>query len=105
VPFVWPEHEQPYDYWRFTQWGVDSICIKHGFITREKEKSSTTYETVLSLFLYWYKNMCTTGYGHIDIVMKILFYLPIQALVNLLSLLPSWNNDLPLDNIFVIQKQ
>jgi len=31
TPFVWPYHEVPYDYVRFTEWGLKNLLIKNGF--------------------------------------------------------------------------
>lgn len=31
VPFLWPEHEQPYDFYRFTRFGIKDHLIRNGF--------------------------------------------------------------------------
>jgi SAM-dependent methyltransferase len=31
VPYLYPTHEEPYDYWRFTHFGLASILHRHGF--------------------------------------------------------------------------
>jgi SAM-dependent methyltransferase len=31
VPGVWPAHEVPYDYWRFTKYGVERVLEEQGF--------------------------------------------------------------------------
>lgn len=31
VPGVWPAHEVPYDYWRFTKYGVEKVLDETGF--------------------------------------------------------------------------
>jgi len=30
VPFLYPTHEAPYDYWRTTHWGLRSVLTRHG---------------------------------------------------------------------------
>jgi SAM-dependent methyltransferase len=30
VPFLYPTHEAPYDYWRTTHWGLRSLLTRHG---------------------------------------------------------------------------
>jgi SAM-dependent methyltransferase len=32
VPFLYPTHEAPYDYWRTTHYGLTSVLERHGFI-------------------------------------------------------------------------
>jgi len=30
VPFLYPTHEAPYDFWRTTHWGLRSVLTRHG---------------------------------------------------------------------------
>ncbi len=40
VPFVWDEHEQPYDYARYSSFGLKYILNKNGFEIIENRKSN-----------------------------------------------------------------
>ena len=40
IPFLWPEHEPPYDYARYTSWGITSILESHSFIIKSISKTS-----------------------------------------------------------------
>lgn len=31
VPGVWPSHEAPHDYWRFTRFGLEQLLVEQGF--------------------------------------------------------------------------
>ncbi len=33
VPFCWELHEEPYDFFRFTKYGLQELCDRHGFET------------------------------------------------------------------------
>lgn len=46
VPFVWDEHEVPYDYGRYTSFGLKYLLEKHGFEIVEYRKTTTYVETV-----------------------------------------------------------
>lgn len=37
VPFVYPIHEAPYDFWRFTEHGLRALCDRHGLEVVELE--------------------------------------------------------------------
>lgn len=50
VPFVWNEHEVPYDYGRYTSFGIKYLLKKHGFEIVEYSKTSNYVET---LFQMW----------------------------------------------------
>jgi SAM-dependent methyltransferase len=42
VPLYWEEHEQPYDYFRFTRFGLEMMLNKSGFKEIEIEAINTT---------------------------------------------------------------
>jgi ubiquinone/menaquinone biosynthesis C-methylase UbiE len=54
-PFVWDEHEQPYDFARYTSFAIDHLLSKHGFKLIKLSKSTFYFQTVvqmLSAFVY-----------------------------------------------------
>ena len=55
LPFVWNEHEQPFDYARYTSFAIKDILTKNGFEILESYKSSNFIETIfqkISVYLY-----------------------------------------------------
>lgn len=48
-PFVWEEHEQPYDYARYTSFAIKSLMNEHGFEIISLEKSTNHIETITQL--------------------------------------------------------
>ena len=66
VPFVWDEHEQPYDYARYTSFGLKYILGKYGFEIIEHKKSCNGIELVFQLInSYFYKKNIIKGFKHI----------------------------------------
>lgn len=51
VPFAWPEHEQPYDYARYTQFGMEEILTSAGFELEYVEKTGTYISVLGQLFI------------------------------------------------------
>lgn len=49
-PFVWDEHEQPYDYARYTKFAIEHLLNKHGFELIKFEKSTGYVETIAQMF-------------------------------------------------------
>jgi len=45
VPFYWPPHEEPYDYFRFTKYGLQHILEKAGFIIVEVKENGGSWAT------------------------------------------------------------
>jgi SAM-dependent methyltransferase len=104
VPFVWDEHEQPYDYARYTSFGLKYILEQHGFEVIEHKKSVTNARVIFQLineFIY------KTTYVENTVVRQLLNTLLISpfTVVGILisAVLPS-NEDLYLDNIVLARK-
>jgi len=50
IPFAWNEHEIPYDFARYTSFGIRSIMERHNFEIIRLHKTTTGFETVCQLF-------------------------------------------------------
>lgn len=51
VPFAWEEHEAPYDFARYTTFGMAHLLARHGFAVVESRKTTTTVLAIWQLFL------------------------------------------------------
>ena len=54
LPFVWQEHEEPFDFFRFTRFGITEMLKQTGFTVVEIQRDSGTLETLavmLNLFV------------------------------------------------------
>lgn len=100
VPFVWDEHEQPYDFGRYSSYGLKALFERKGFKVIEQFKSTTGFRAVLQLImLSIYKALPKN-----KIVKYLIIPIP-NILVNLLSLIFSERaNDFYLDNIILLEK-
>jgi len=104
VPFVWDEHEQPYDFARYSSFGLKSLLEEHGFEIIDHKKSGTGFETIAQLLnAYIYK----VSVRHSKLLMAI-FQLTLMAPINCIGLILSKilprNEDLYLDNIILAEK-
>jgi SAM-dependent methyltransferase len=105
VPFVWDEHEQPYDYARYSSFGLKSLLEKNGFYVLEYKKiggDATIIFQLINAYIFkviqkWPKLvrfMCTVS---------------LMALVNIFGLILGWllpkNPDLFLDQIILVKKR
>lgn len=103
VPFVWDEHEQPYDYARYSSFGLNSLLKKNGFQTIKQEKTMADIRAVIQiinayLFKIFPKNKI------LKFILVLLFIAPFNILgVLSFRILPK-NNDLYLDNILIAEK-
>lgn len=104
VPFVWDEHEIPFDYGRYSSFGITYLLEKHGFKIIALEKSTKYLETVFQLWnLYLYYKLYTKN-KYINILINILFISPFTIIGILVSrILPNYKS-LYNNNIIVAKK-
>lgn len=50
LPFVWDEHEIPYDFARYTSFGIEYILKQRGFEVIKIKKSTTYVETIIQMW-------------------------------------------------------
>uniref|UniRef100_A0A832LJ76 Class I SAM-dependent methyltransferase n=1 Tax=Ignavibacterium album TaxID=591197 RepID=A0A832LJ76_9BACT len=103
VPFVWDEHEQPYDFARYSSFGLVYLFEQNGFKVLRQDKSVPNIAVIFQLLNgYFYK------ISHRKKILKWIFTLLIIFPLNLIGIIlgkifPN-NNDLYLDNVILAQK-
>lgn len=50
IPFLWGEHEEPYDFIRFTNFGIVNVLQQYGFNQIKVSKIGGSFETLCQLF-------------------------------------------------------
>lgn len=105
IPFVWDEHEQPYDYARYSSFGIKYLLEKHGFEVICQEKTNNGIEVIFQLInAYIYKKLCTKGR-----LLRFFTIFTLCSFFNILGLIFSCilpkNNDLYLDNVILARKK
>lgn len=104
VPFVWNEHEKPYDYGRYTSFGLKYLVSKKGFEIINYRKSGYYVETLAQMFSSYIYTVLFTKNQYLYAIFSFFFCTPILVLgIALQSILPK-NNDLYLDNIILARK-
>lgn len=51
VPFAWDEHEVPYDFARYTSYGLESIFQKYNFSIKKSIKTTTYFLAICQIFI------------------------------------------------------
>lgn len=104
VPFCWNEHEIPFDYARYSSFGVRYLLEKHGFEIIEEQKTGSFIRVIVQLSnLYIYeglKRWKICGY-----LLSMLLIAPINIISSLiLPLFPS-NKSLYFNNVILATKK
>ncbi len=107
-PFVWNEHEVPYDYARYTQFALKDMVERQGFEVVSFRKSGNF---VLAVFQLWVLYLYQTFYGKCRrwLPLRYLFtffciFLP-NAMALLLNRVLPRRDSLYLNNVLVIRKK
>jgi len=105
MPFVWDEHEQPYDFARYSSFGIKSLLEKHGFEIVEQRKSTNDIRVIFQLLnTYIYKKTVTQN-GWINLLITLVLIAPFNIIGELLAMITPKNADLYLDNIVLARKK
>jgi SAM-dependent methyltransferase len=104
VPFVWDEHEQPYDYARYSSFGLRALLEKGGFVVRQHKRLGADASILFQLTnAYLYK--ITRSWPRLA---KLFFTATVMALINILGVIVAkvlpGNPDLFLDHVVLAEK-
>jgi SAM-dependent methyltransferase len=104
LPFFWDEHEQPYDYARYTSFGLKYILEKENFEILEQVKIGNNLSIISQLInCYFYKKLYENRNFLIKSIALIIF--SFSNLIGLiLSIFPK-NDDMYLDNLVIARKK
>jgi SAM-dependent methyltransferase len=101
VPFVWEEHEQPYDYGRLTQFGLKYLLQKNGFEVKIYEKRWMV-ELIRCVNLFIFKT--GAGFKILRYLFIPIFILPANILGSVPSVILPGNKDIYLNAVIVAKK-
>ena len=103
VPFVWDEHEQPWDYARYSSFGLRSLLEQNGFRVLRQRKLMADFSLLFQLAIAYLYKVTLTGSPHLNLLLTVLLFGP-MSLIGLAAgtLLPK-NQDLFLDQLVVAE--
>lgn len=105
VPFVWDEHEQPFDFARYSSFGLASVLENAGFTVVGRKKTVNDASLVFQLVNVFIYKKFFTGNENIDVLLAIMLIAPFNMLGTLLGGLLPRNEDLYLDNVILARKK
>jgi SAM-dependent methyltransferase len=105
VPFVWDEHEQPFDYARYSSFGLRHLLAKHGFVVDEHHKTLADASVLCQLWNAYIFKITQTRFRILNLLFTALLMAPVSLAGVVLSPLLPRNADLYLDNIVVAHRR
>lgn len=105
APLLFGEHEKPYDFFRYTSYGIKHILIDAGFDIKEQFKSTTYVESVFQMISAYVDSLYKGQNRYIRLMITMLISSIIQLTGILFSSVLPVNDDLYLDNIVLAVKR
>ncbi len=105
VPFVWDEHEQPWDYARYSSFGLKNLLERNGFVVVEQHKTNADARVLFQLINAYLYKVLRTSNAKVNLVICATIMALFSLIGTLLGkLLPS-NPDLYLDQVVLARKK
>lgn len=103
VPFVWEEHEIPYDFARYSSYGLKHLLQKNNFYMIESLKSGSSIETCIQLTAGAVHSILPTNFV-LRLFLTILFISPLNLISLVLNLIFPKRDKLYLNNVILARK-
>lgn len=106
-PFVWPEHEVPYDFARYSSYGIRALLERHGFRVVRQHKTGHFLEVVLQQLIVYLFFLLPKKPAVIYYILHQVFILPfmlIGLLVNLILPKKLKRKDFYHNTVLVVEK-
>jgi SAM-dependent methyltransferase len=105
VPFVWDEHEQPWDYARYSSFGLRSLLERNGFVLVEQRKTNADARVLFQLINAYLYKVTHTSSAKVNLVVCAMIMAPFTLLGILLGKILPANPDLYLDQVVLARKK
>lgn len=80
IPFAWPEHEIPYDFARYTSFGIKDILEQNGFKVISLEKSGHFIECLIQLSILYIYSLFMTKNQFLNTLLTLIFISPLNII-------------------------
>ncbi len=104
VPFVWDEHEVPYDYGRYTSFGLRHLLESAGYEIEDLRKTTSYFMTVSQMLIAYLSQHVFPSRGVLRHVCQLVFIFPITALSALFDIVLPKRYDFFCDCVVLARK-
>jgi SAM-dependent methyltransferase len=104
VPFLWAEHEVPYDFARYSSFGIAYLLRKHGFEIVEQEKTLGYFLACVQIFTVYLHLHVFPRNRYLRALLDTLVVFPIHSAALLLNMVLPYKDDLYMNNIVLAKR-
>lgn len=104
VPFAWDEHEVPYDYARYTSFGIADLLVVHGYEVLELRKTTTYVQALGQLFIMYLLHLLPWK-GTVGRLVWMMLICPCTIAISIVNLLLPRKYDLFSNSVVLARKR
>ena len=105
LPFIWQEHEMPFDFRRFTMGGLIKEMEKQGFEVVQTYKNGNFVSVIIELFIMLIHKLLYTKNVFLNYFVNLIFIFPFTLLGIILSVIFRNQKELYFNNIVLATKK
>jgi len=105
VPFSWDEHEQPFDFARYSSFGIRHILQENGFEIVTFAKSTRGITAIVQLFIGYLYKLFYSKNRLVNLLGTAVLLSPFTIVGGLISLVAPRSEEFYLDNIVLARKK
>jgi SAM-dependent methyltransferase len=104
TPFCWDEHETPYDFARYSSFGIKNILEKHGYTLINSIKTTTYIATIFQMLAAYISQCLLTENRYVRVALTPFFVSPFIIIGLILSKVLPDNKRFYLNNVILCKK-
>jgi SAM-dependent methyltransferase len=104
VPFAWDEHEQPYDYARYSSFGLHHLLVEHGFKIDRYRKTLTDLSAIAQLVNAYTFKVFRTRSALLNAALAPVLMAPVSLMGLVVGAVCPKNDDFFLDSVVLAEK-
>ena len=104
VPFIWDEHEQPWDYARYSSFGLRNLLERHGFKVLRQDKLLADASVLFQLLNAYLFKITRTRWPLFNVLLAVPLMAPVSVVGWLAGKVLPRNPDLFLDQVVVAER-
>ena len=104
VPFAWDEHEQPYDFARYSSFGLRALLERNGFEIIEQRKSVADARALAQLANAWIFKATRSSSRVLNVLTQVILMAPITLAGLVAGVVLPRNEDFYLDNVVLARR-
>ena len=105
VPFVWDEHEQPYDFARYSSFGLRALLERNGFEVVAQRKTADDARALAQLASAWLFKRTRSRFRALNLLTQIALVAPVNIAGAVAGPLLPRSEDFYLDNVLLAKRR